>query len=81
MNICEALRARTAAKPGIRRRAWDYQLTVGNEKRPMVMKATFRIIPTNTPDGCLIDSLTDTGLRAGWSPTAADLLADDWETA
>lgn len=81
MNIGEALRARTNLKPGIRREAWDYPLTVGNEKQQMTTQIKFRIIPTNTPDGCLIDSLTDAGLRAGWSPTVADLLADDWETA
>lgn len=81
MNIYEAMQARTRVQPAIRRRAWDYWLMVGNEKRPMVMRPKYRIIPTNTPEGCLIDSLTNTTLLAGWSPTEADLLADDWETA
>ncbi len=81
MNIYEAMQARTRVQPAIRRKAWDYWLTVGNEKHAMVRRPRFRIIPTNTPDGCLMDSLTNATLQAGWSPTEADLLADDWETA
>ena len=55
MNIYEAMQARTRVQPAIRRKAWDYWLTVGNEKRPMVMQPKYRIIPTNTPEGCLIE--------------------------
>jgi hypothetical protein len=38
-----------------------------------------RIQPTNSPDGCIVISDVEHGMRHGWQPTAEDLTADDWE--
>lgn len=81
MNIYEAMTARTYEKAYIRRKAWEYRMVVDQQKRALLLQPKYRILPTNTPEGCLVDSLTCTGLRASWSPTEDDLLADDWEPA
>ena len=71
MYIHEAIEATTIKKPYIRRRSWDYETT---EPRIAV-----KIQPTNSPDGCVIVSVTNKNPRCGWQPAARDLVADDWE--
>lgn len=73
MNICEAIIARTDERPYITRRAWEY-IT------PEPVAAGVKILPTNSPDGCVVESVTEKAPRRGWQPTAGDLVADDWET-
>ncbi len=72
MFIHEAVLARSATKPFIRRRAWGY-LTDRPES------AVVKIQPTNTPDCCIIMSAIRKEPCRGWQPTAEDLVADDWE--
>lgn len=73
MNIHEAIMARTHEKPYITRRDWGY-ITVN----PVAV--SIKILPTNSPDGCVVESVSTEGPRRGWQPTAGDLAADDWET-
>ena len=79
MNICEAMRARTPERPYLRRKSWEFRLTVDGSRRALLSQSQFRILPTDTPDGCLAVSMTDHRPRPSWAPMAADLLADDWE--
>lgn len=72
MYIYEAVMSVTRKKPYIRRKSWDYPTD-----RPTV---SVKILPTNSPDGCVIKSVTEKITRHGWQPTASDLIADDWET-
>lgn len=72
MKIYEAIMARTDERPYIRRRSWDY-ITI----EPVA--ASVKILPTNSPDGCIVESATEGKPRRGWQPTAGDLVADDWE--
>lgn len=37
-----------------------------------------RVMPTNTPDLCILLSRAARHASRGWQPTAEDLLADDW---
>lgn len=75
MNICEAIKARTADKPFITRRAWN------DEYGPWGIYGVI-VLPTNKPSGCMLQ----TRLRGNekspanrWQPVAGDLTADDWE--
>ena len=79
MNICEAIRARTPGRPYLRRKSWEFRLTVDGSRRALLSQSQFRILPTDTPDGCLAVSMTDHRPRPSWAPMATDLLADDWE--
>ena len=38
-----------------------------------------KIQPTNSPDGCIIESESAKEPRFGWQPKAEDLVAEDWE--
>lgn len=71
MNICEAVKARTNEYPYIARASWNYPTSVW-------CNAVIKIMPTNTPDCCIIESITNNTPRPGWMPTAEDLTADDW---
>lgn len=71
MYIGEAIQARTAETPYITREAWLYPT-----KRPVA--ASVKILPTDSPDCCLILSATSKEPRRGWEPQAGDLVADDW---
>ena len=72
MYIHEAIASTTSQKPFITRRSWDMD---GFEQ------AVIKILPTNTPDCCLIVSdFSSHGARRGWEPSAKDLVADDWYT-
>ena len=73
MLIHEAIITRTPEKPFIRRRAWSYLTS-----KPVA--AVIKIQPTDSPDGCIIESVAAKSPRYGWQPTAGDLVADDWET-
>jgi len=70
--IQEAIMTRTGEKPYITRRAWEYITT-----EPVA--ASVKILPTNSPDGCIVESVSESKPRRGWQPTAGDLVADDWE--
>lgn len=73
MFIHEAIKARTADKPFITRQSWK----INNSRLSLTC---IRLLPTNTPDCCIISSSTGRkNLSRGWQPTAEDLEADDWE--
>lgn len=73
MFVHEAIKARTEAKPFITRTAWK-----ACSSRPSL--GYVRILPTNTPDCCILFSSFSGKIPCrGWQPTAGDLAADDWE--
>ena len=70
MYIHEAIAATTENQRFITRKAW---LPVSSEK------AIIRILPTNTPDGCvMISDYSSRGPSRGWQPRLDDLIAKDW---
>ena len=71
MYIHEAIAARTKQKPYITRQAWSY-LT----DKPC--GAAVKIQVTDSPDCCIVESVSAKVLRVGWQPKAEDLAADDW---
>lgn len=74
MLIHEAIAARSADKPYITRRRWS---DMGdNFSFPHV-----KIMPTNSPDCCVVISRDKRATGRGWQPTMDDLIADDWEIA
>lgn len=73
MYIHEAIQARTREKPFIRRQGW-FRLS------PFPCGG-IKLQPTNSPDGCIIESDVDKKNRRSWIPTAEDLTADDWIVA
>lgn len=72
MYIHEAIQARTQEKPYIARKSWNYPT-----RSPVF--ATIRILPTDTPDCCVIESVNSERGCRGWEPRTSDLVADDWE--
>lgn len=72
MLIQDAIKARTADKPFIVRKRWQ------EEYGGYAWKGC-KILPTSTPDYCLIMSGYSRNPCRGWEPSAEDLLADDWE--
>lgn len=75
MNIYDAIKARTADKPFITRRSWT------EEYGPWAIYG-IRILPTNTPSGCMMQSRlrgTEKTPASRWQPVAGDLVAEDWE--
>ncbi len=73
MFIHEAINARTADKPCITREAWKiFNSSVSMEG--------IRLLPTNTPDCCILFSNGRKIPSRGWQPKAEDLVADDWIT-
>ena len=72
MFIHEAIAARSKACPYIQRASWRWYPTENIHGR-------FCILPTDTPDGCVIISPSRKDRCPGWQPTAADLTANDWE--
>lgn len=73
MYIHEAITARTRDEPFITRQSWveDYGAYAWQGSK---------ILPTNTPDCCLVQTRYSRTPCRGWQPRAADLLADDWIT-
>lgn len=71
MNIVEAIEATTKEQPYITRESWGYPTD-----RPV--PASVYVLPTNSPDCCIIKSSTNKEPRRGWQPTAGDLTANDW---
>ena len=67
MNISEA------TKKAIKKGKYIYRKTEKEEGLDV------HVLPTNTLDCCILisDSTEEVGKR--WSPTANDLMADDWE--
>lgn len=72
MYIHEAIRSTTRNRPYIRRSAWNYPTTSPD--------VAVKILPTDSPDCCLIISAIEKNPRRGWQPTTEDLIASDWET-
>lgn len=72
MRIHEAINDTTREKPCIRRKAWEYPTA-----KPEV---AVKILPTNSPDCCVVLGVANKNPRKGWQPTAEDLVAEDWET-
>lgn len=70
MKIHEAIKATTIRKPYVTREAWAF-LTVTPE-------TPVKLLPTNSPDGCILISTMQKDSCRWWQPTAGDLLADDW---
>ena len=70
MYIHEAILTTSPENPCIKRESWiRYSVKSGGG---------IKIQPTDSPDGCIIESDVDEKRRRGWQPTAADLMADDW---
>ena len=69
MTIIEAIAARTTDKNGITRESW----TTPTEKFRVA------ILPTLTPDCCIICSNVNRSPYRGGQPTLDDLTATDWE--
>lgn len=72
MYIHEAIQATTLQKPCIARESW-FRFS----SKPT---GGVTIQPTDSPDGCIVESDVLEGVRRIWQPTAADLVADDWKT-
>lgn len=66
MHISKAVRKACEFGGYISRRAWDNRHSI-------------KILPTNTPDCCIIMQKDGKSPCRGWQPTAEDLMADDWE--
>ena len=75
MNIVEAMNARTPNQIYIMRKAWDYPTEGGRNP-----EAAVKLLPTDSPNGCLICGVDEKIPRGRWQPTAGDLVADDWIT-
>lgn len=71
MFIHEAILATTKEEPFITRQAWLYDM--GRPVPPIIT-----IMPTDTPDCCVIASRNGKIPCRGWQPAARDLIADDW---
>ena len=70
MNIAEAIRATDTKQPCITRKSWA--------RWSKGLGGGVTIQPTNSPDGCIIESDVGGKNRRSWQPTAEDLVADDW---
>lgn len=73
MYIHEAIKATSERKPFITRRAWKGIVTAEAHR------TAIKIQPTDTPDGCIVESAATKHIRPGWMPRAEDLMADDWD--
>ena len=69
--IHEAILARSKERPYITRKSWAY---ITNEP----VKAPIKVLPTNTPDCCVIMHANGRKPCRGWQPQAEDLVANDW---
>lgn len=72
MFIHEAIAARSSDKPYITRESWSYITD-------SPVSAAVKILPTNTPDCCVIMSINSKNPCRGWQPMAEDLVANDWK--
>ena len=76
-NVIEAIRSRSRESGMyITRKAWQYPYSA-----PAYEGAAIKIMPTNSPDCCLICGVNENKPRRRWQPTAEDLIAEDWITA
>lgn len=67
MTIVEAMRKVTPERPLIARKAWFFPYEAPISK-------TITVRPMNGAVGCLVED----GYKTRWTPTAEDLLAEDW---
>lgn len=73
VNIVEAIKATDASHPYIRRKAWNYPT-------PTPGGAAVKILPTDSPDCCVVSSRVCPSRSAPrWNPAREDLIAEDWE--
>lgn len=75
MLIHEAIKATTDEKPFVTRTAWFHRFLIDDCKGT---GRTTRVIPTDSPGKCLVVTPLE-GCTGSWTPSKADLLADDWE--
>lgn len=73
MTITEAILARTEDKPFITRQSWLDEVKMGGY-------TASKILPTDSPDVCIIHALAAKNPCRGWQPSAGDLVATDWIT-
>ena len=71
MTIVEAMRKVTPEWPLIARKAWFFPYNAPRHETVMVR-------PMNGARGCLLEE--GDRFKSPWTPTAEDLLADDWCT-
>ena len=71
MYIHEAVQSTSLKHPYITRSSWD--------RLSPEPSGGIKIMPTDSPDGCIVISDVKDGRRRGWQPTAADLAANDWQ--
>lgn len=71
MNIYEAIKARTQREQYITRKTWMYPTS-----EPCTVP--IKILPTNSPDLCVVESITKGKAGRLWTPSGEDLLANDW---
>lgn len=71
MYIHEAVAEALECNAYITRKSWSH---VTNKP----CDAAVKILPTDTPDGCIIESVTRKNPCYGWRPGAEDLTANDW---
>lgn len=70
MYIHEAIANTSSQKPFITRKAWILE----SAEHPIM-----KILPTNTPDCCvMVSSYSKHGPCRGWQPMSDDLKANDW---
>lgn len=69
MRIHEAICARSAEEPYITREKWT---------NVFGFPAPVKVVPTDSPDGCIVLSVADNRRFCRWQPTLDDLVADDW---
>ena len=73
MYIHEAVATALERNACIMRKSWNHVTS-----KPC--DAAIKIWPTNTPDGCIVESVTINNLYSGWKPRAEDVTANDWIT-
>lgn len=74
MTILEALSERTERIPYITRGKWNKGYVYQNITETCAVK----LLPTNSPDGCVVVSADSEPEIRTWQPIEEDLTADDW---
>ncbi len=66
----QAARNTGGATPCITRKSWA--------RWSKKLGGGVKIQPTDSPDGCIVESDAGDNKRRSWVPSALDLMADDW---
>lgn len=73
MTIIEAIKNRSKSNGMyITRKAWSYPHNNTNAG------AAVKLMPTASPDGFVVKSVSAMTVYPGWKPTSEDILAEDW---